>query len=116
VLGSVKYKRSKADPCLYYKWTVAGLILWISRINDCLVLGPASKVDVARKPMTERFHCDVTGNMMDEYVGCKLERDKENGSIRFTQLAQLQSFEDEYKLSEERDKPTIPAEAGQVLC
>jgi hypothetical protein len=81
--SSMEYKRSKADPCLYYKWTVAGLILWVSWIDDCLVLGPKSEVDVARKQLTDRFHCDVTGNM-DKYVGCKLERDVENRSMRFT--------------------------------
>jgi hypothetical protein len=63
--------------------------------------------------MTDQFHCDVTGNM-DGYVGCKLDRNEE-GSVRFTQPVQLQSFVDEYELPDEKDKPTIPAEAGQVF-
>ena len=33
----MKYKRSKADPCLYYKWdTEHGLMIWVSWVDDCL--------------------------------------------------------------------------------
>ena len=31
---SMGYERSKADPCLYYKWTTLGLVLWVSWIDD----------------------------------------------------------------------------------
>jgi hypothetical protein len=99
---------------LYYKWTVVGLILWVSWIDDCLVLGPAPEVAKAQKQMTDRFNRDVTGNM-DEYVDRKLERNLEAGSVRFTQPVQLQSFQDEFNLPKVKDKPNIPAEAGQVL-
>jgi hypothetical protein len=73
------------------------------------VLGPASEVAVARTQMTDRFHCHVTGNM-DEYAGCKLDRNEEEGSVRFTQSVHLQSFVDESELPDRNDKPTIPAE------
>ena len=29
-LGLMKFQRSKADPCLYYKWMIIGLVLTIS--------------------------------------------------------------------------------------
>jgi hypothetical protein len=65
--------------------------------------------------MTDRFDCDVLGNM-DEYVGCRrLERNVKECWIKFTQPVQLQSFVDESDLPDERDKPFIPAEAGQVM-
>eukprot|EP00957_Ditylum_brightwellii_P165130 12572661-Ditylum_brightwellii.AAC.1 len=32
-------KRSGADPCLYFKWTDAGLVPWLSWIDDCMVWG-----------------------------------------------------------------------------
>jgi hypothetical protein len=89
---SMGFKRSKSDPCLYYKWSTTGLVLWVSWIDDCLVMGHRDAVKVARKQMMDRFDCDVLGNMdvarkqmmdrfdcdvlgnMDEYVGCRLER------------------------------------------
>jgi hypothetical protein len=37
------------------------------------------------------------------------------GWLRFTQPVLLQSFEDEFDLPIEKDKPNIPAEAGQVM-
>jgi hypothetical protein len=71
--ASMGFKRSKLDPCLYYKWSTTGLILWVSWIDDCLVMGGHPKaVKGARKKMADRFDCDVLGNM-NEYVGCRLE-------------------------------------------
>jgi hypothetical protein len=71
-------------------------------------------VNGARKQMTDRFDCDVLGNR-DEYVGCRLERNVKERWIKFTQPVQLQSFVDEFYLPDERNKPFIPAKAGQVI-
>ena len=40
VIKQLGNTRSKADPCLYYKWSDAGLIVWTSWIDDNLVMGP----------------------------------------------------------------------------
>jgi hypothetical protein len=77
-------------------------------------MGHQKAVKGARKQMTDRFDCDVLGNM-NEYVGCRLERNVKERWIKITQPVQLHSFEDEFDLPDERDKPFIPAEAGQVL-
>ena len=50
---------------------------------------------------------------MREYVGCKVEQNKNDGSIKFTQPVLLQSYKDEFELSNK--KPLTPAEAGSVL-
>ena len=49
---SMGYSRCRADPCLYYKWTTEGLIIWISWIDNCLVLGPNKQVKKAKKELT----------------------------------------------------------------
>jgi hypothetical protein len=41
---AMHFQRSKADPCLYYKWNDDGLILWISWVDDCLVAGNEKQV------------------------------------------------------------------------
>ena len=33
------YVRSGTDPCLYFKWTIAGLVVFLSWIDDCMVWG-----------------------------------------------------------------------------
>ena len=63
--------------------------------------------------MTKRFDCDIVGNM-DEYVGCKLERNWKERSIRFTQPVMIQSFKDEFDILE-GSKLKTPAEPGTVL-
>jgi hypothetical protein len=110
---SMSFQRSKADPCLYFAWTTLGLVLWLSWIDDCLVAGQTEAVRKAKKKMTDRFDCDIIGNM-NEYVGCKIERNTIEGWIRFTQPVLLQSYTDEFNLPEET-KPTTPADDGQIL-
>jgi histone deacetylase 1/2 len=100
---SMGFKRSKADPCLYFAWTLLGLVLWISWIDDCLVVGKAEGVKKAKRKLTNRFDCDEVGNM-DEYVGCKLERN----------YVLLQSFTDKFDLPNEKS-PCTPAEAGSMI-
>ena len=39
--------RSKADPCVYYKWTDNGLCLWTSWVDDLLSIG--KEVDVHKE-------------------------------------------------------------------
>jgi hypothetical protein len=110
---SMDFERSKADPCLYFAWTVNGLVLWVSWIDDCLVLGNKIGVEIAKAQMMNRFDCDEVGNM-DEYVGCKLERNWDEGWIRFLQPVLLQSYKDEFNLPDEKE-PKTPAETGQIL-
>ena len=106
------YARSGTDPCLYYKWTVAGLVVWLSWIDDCMVWGPQEVIGKESKEFTSRFDCDEVGEVK-EYVGCKVDHDKKLRQIKITQPVLLQSYEDEYAI--EHKKPSTPAEAGTVL-
>ena len=29
--------QSPADPCLYFSWTMTGLVIWLKWIDDCLI-------------------------------------------------------------------------------
>jgi hypothetical protein len=107
------FARSKADPCLYWDWTVNGLVIWTSWIDDCLVMGKAEGVKIAKKQMTDQFDCDEVGNM-DEHIGCKLVRNFQERWIKFLQPVLLQSFTDEFDLPQEKP-PNMPAEGGQIL-
>jgi hypothetical protein len=111
--GYMKYIRSKADPCLHFKWTNRGLIIWISWIDDFLVCGNKQSVMEAKDMMGKIFDCKDVGEM-NEYVGCKIERDLEAPSLRMTQPFLLQSFEDEFDISQ-MGKPGLPAPAGLML-
>ena len=88
------FKRSKADPCLYFKWTLFGLVICLSWIDDCLCVGPKQGVIKAKQQMKDQFDCDDVGDL-NEYIGCKIEIDHENGTVKFTQPVMLESFKDE---------------------
>jgi hypothetical protein len=105
------YERSKADPCLFFKWTTYRLVLWITWVDDCLVCGNKKGVLEAKKLLMERFDCDEVGELT-EYIGCKIDRDE--GFMKLTQPVLLQSFEDEFDLPEIKT-PTTPATPGEVL-
>jgi len=101
---AMKFARSTADPCMYYKWTAAGFfIVWLSWIDDCTCFGMNDDVEESRKEMNQLFECDDIGDI-----------DKDEGSIKFTQPVMLQSFQDEFDLENQREKSS-PAEPGSTL-
>jgi hypothetical protein len=50
---SMRFKRSKADPCLYYSWRKQDLVLWVSWIDDCLVVGKQNRAKNAKKQLMD---------------------------------------------------------------
>ena len=109
----MKYGRSKADPCLYFKWTVYGLVLWLSWVDDCLVAGKEEGVKEAKSSMMELFDCDDVGKLT-EYVGCKVDYNQHEGTMKLTQPVMIQSFTDEFELPEGKASNT-PAIPGTVM-
>jgi hypothetical protein len=87
--------------------------VWISWVDDCLVAGKKLGVLIAKGQMTARFDCEEIGEV-DEYVGCKVERNYEDNSIKLTQPVMLQSFIDEFNLPN-GPAPNIPATPGDAL-
>ena len=113
VMKKMDYQKSDCDPCLYFKWKDGTkLNIWLSWVDDLLNLGNEADVNEACDELKMHFDCDDLGKL-EEYVGCKVDYNKEEGSLRFTQPVILQSFEDEFDLPNK--SPVTPAEAGQVL-
>ena len=104
--------RNKADPCLHYKWTAKGLVIWMSWVDDCLLCGPETSALMSKSQFLELFDCDETGGL-EEYVGCKIDRNMEERSMRLTQPVLLQSYVDEFELT--GSIPEVPAPAGSML-
>ena len=107
------YERSKGDPCLYFKWTNDVITLWVSWVDDCFVCGEDSNVAQAKRDMKNEFDCDDLGDLK-EYVGCKVEYNKDEGWIKLTQPVLIQSLSDEFEIKTS-DVPKTPAPEGQVL-
>lgn len=108
----MKYARSKADPCLHFAWTKAGLVLWLSWVDDCIVMGPQGSVLIAKEEMKKQFDCEDIGEII-EYIGCKVDYDKDERWVKLTQPVLMQSFTDEFDLPDEA-APKTPAPGGQV--
>jgi hypothetical protein len=78
-----------------------------------LVVGNKKAVDEAKQQRQERFDCNDVGELK-EYVGCKVDVDRNERSVMLTQPVLLQSYVDEFNLSEGVFLRT-PAIAGDVL-
>jgi Reverse transcriptase (RNA-dependent DNA polymerase) len=82
-MADMGFTRSKVDPYLCYKWHPAhGLIVIISWVDDLLIAGKAKAVAETQAALLTHFECDDVG-VMQEYVGCKVDRDHD--SIKITQ-------------------------------
>ncbi len=114
MVNRMKLHRNKVDNCIYHKWNGDKLILWTTWVDDMIVAGSTqTEIDDEKKGLAEEFKTSELGPL-NEYVGCKIEHDREAGTMKFTQPVLIQSFEDEFEIPEKiRDQS--PAIAGQVL-
>ena len=62
------FARSTSDPCIYYKWTKNGLLMWISWIDDMLCIGCHEDAERSKNEFMKLFPCDDVGEFK-EYVG-----------------------------------------------
>jgi hypothetical protein len=93
--NAMGFQQSSADPCLYYKNSKNGIIIWISWVDDCLLVGHREDVSKYKAMMHQFFACEDISKLK-EYVGCKIERNKENKSLKISQPVIIQSFKDEF--------------------
>ena len=110
-LSKIGFFRSKVDACCYFKKTADGLVLIISWVDDLLICGPKDAVLQVKADLLTQFDCDDVGEL-EEYVGCKIERDKD--TFKITQPVLLQSFIDEFDL-DAIEAPKTPAAPGTML-
>ena len=96
-----------------YQWNSSRLILWISWFDDCLVTWNKKNVLYAKSEMMSRFDCDESG-VLNEYIRCKLDWNREQRTIKLTQPVLLQSLKDEFDITKGQ-KPATPAEPGSIL-
>jgi hypothetical protein len=88
---------SKPTRACIMQWTKNGLCLWVSWVDDCLVVGTKEAVAIAKTQLMAKFDCDKIGNM-DEYVGCKVDWDFDKDSLKLMQLVMLQSFVNKFPM------------------
>jgi hypothetical protein len=89
-------------------------VIWITWVDDCLIAGARERVTEAKQQMMELFDCEEIGEMK-EYVGCRVEHNREERYIKLTQPVMIQSFKDEFELEIGGKMPKTPAEPGSIL-
>ncbi len=82
-------------------------------MDDNLIIAPHSIVDEEKDMIKRHFECDDIGDL-SKYIGCKIDRDRNKNSIRFTQPVLVQSLEDEYELPT-GTPPQTPAKPGTTM-
>ena len=112
-MKNMGFRRSNGDPAVYYKWTNKGLNVWVSWIDDLLAIGPREDVLKNKEELKSRFECEDIGELK-EYIGCKIDINRNERTMKITQPVLLQSYEDEFELPEKEFK--TPAEPKQVMA
>ena len=74
------------------------------------MIGDKNNVAQAKIEMKNEFDCDDLGELQ-EYVGCKIDYNKDEGWIKLTQPVLIQSLADEFDIKM-TDAPKIPAPEG----
>ena len=68
-------------------------------VDDLIAFGPHEEVLLNKEEFTMHFEVDNVG-WMNEYIGCKVDVDREKTTMKITQPVLLQSFEDKFQLPE----------------
>ena len=61
VMNQMGFTRSVGDPCIYWKWTKRGLLIWVSWIDDMLCIGHPEDVEESKNEFMRIFKCDDVG-------------------------------------------------------
>ena len=62
------YKQNQVDPCLYYRWDLEiGLIVWLSFIDNMLVLCDKAGMAQTKEKFMKVVDCNDIGPMQ-EYI------------------------------------------------
>jgi len=87
----------------------------MSWVDDCFLTGPEEELLKLKDEIMAAVDCDDGGDLK-EYVGCKVDYDKVNRSMKITQPVLLQSFKDEFETegSEYPNTPGIPLKPLQL--
>jgi hypothetical protein len=66
IVRCLRFTRSKADPCLYFKWMdTGGLLLWFSWVDDCFLTGPTKELLQEKEHIKNKVECDDNGEVQD---------------------------------------------------
>jgi hypothetical protein len=82
---NMDFRQSLADLCLDVKNSSDGLVIWISLVDNCLLLGHQKDVSNYHKIMNNYFECENIGELK-EYVGCKIENREGDNRILIVYL------------------------------
>jgi hypothetical protein len=114
-MDAMNMAKNAVDPCLFYQWIDGQPIVILLWVDDFAIFGPDELVPGIKNELLSLFNCKDVGESK-EYVGCRAERDHENGWIHLTQPVKIQKFVDEYGIDIiSNQKPSTPAEPGSVL-
>ena len=91
-----------------------GLIIWISVIDDMLVVCDEKYMTKIKHEFTGTVDCNDMGAMV-EYIGTKRDIDNKKCKSKITQPVLVQSLQDEFVFENPNNCPETPAPAGMHL-
>ena len=91
-----------------------GLIMWISFIDNMLVVCNKKYMADVKQKFTSTMDCDDMGAMV-EYIGTKIDIDSKKHELKITQPVLVQSLQDEFDFENPNNCPETPAPAGTHL-
>lgn len=117
MVESKKYRRSKAQPCMFFEWIDGRLVLFLVWTDDVIVFGTPAHVAKVEADIKSVFESKSEG-ALTEYVGSKIDvkrREDGIGTVTFTQPILVRKLKDKYGDKFKGSAPRTPAKEGQVL-
>ena len=84
-----------------------GLIMWISFIDDMLVVCDEKYMANIKQKFTSTVDCNDMG-VMAEYIGTKIDIDSKKREVKITQPVFVQSLQDDFDFENPNNCPETP--------
>ena len=115
IMNELGYMQNKENLCLYYKRDpTIELIVWLSFIDNMLIICKEEGMAMVKKHFTDMVDCDDIGPMK-EYIGMKINVDHATKNLKITQPVLVKSLIDEFTFDEPNAKPVVSATGGNQL-
>ena len=112
-LSSIGFEASPADLGLFYCHGQRETVYLVLYVDDCLIIGPKTGVELTAAWLKEKYDCHDLGNA-STYLGMQIERDRSTGTLTIHQAAYTRAIFGKYNLEECRPRNT-PLEPGLSL-
>jgi hypothetical protein len=110
------FQQSLSDPCLLYRSDVHGEVILIMYVDDVLTVGDETAIRNTVSELEKEYKLKIMDEDLTDYLGCKIEVDKDNKMLKLTQPDLIKRMNKKYgEEVKNLQNYRTPAAPGEIM-